>query len=253
MKYARLVKKWLILLWLLVPVGLLSYHFGPGQRELAWTEAAAARADAVSLEKQGQWQQAVEAYGKAMMAVPTFADDASSAAVARDQLRLAQIRAGFQLGKLNDTLADLRQFIEQVEATHGPGSALEYDARDLLGRVHYGAMIALRLESAEKPVWMQQWELSRQNFRYLAEHTTPSRNGLDRKNLEVVIKSADMPVPPVPPPPAGGGGGAAPPTFTPPPPSANNATTTTAPPDNRPRAPTLNNSEVTPPEFELGS
>ena len=189
-----------------------------------------------------------------MSAVPASADDASAAALARDQLRLAQIRAAFQLGKLGDTLTDLRQFVEQVEQTHGPDSPLAYDARDFLGRVHYQAMIALRLESAEKQVWMKHWELSRQNFRFLAEHSPPARNGLDRKNLEVVIKSANLPPPPVPPAGGGGGGGAAltftPPPPTPPPPTAGSGT---APPDSRPRAPTLNNSEVTPPEFELGS
>lgn len=255
-KYARFIKKWLVVLWLLVPVALLSYHFGPGQQELAWREAAEARAAAVGFEKNQHWEPAIEEYAKAANAVPSLGNDGSSAALARDQLRLAQIRAAFQLGKLEDTLTDLGQFVEQVEATHGPTSPLGFDARDFLGRVHYQAMIALRLESAEEQVWMKQWELSRQNFRFLAEHTPPSRNALDRKNLEVVIKSANLP--PLPPPPAsggGGGGGAAAPTlFTPPPPNAPPTSgTTTAPPDQRPRAPTLNNSEVTPPEFELGS
>lgn len=256
-RYARFIKKWLVVVWLLVPVALLSYHFGPGQQELAWRSAAEARSAAVVEEREQHWEQAIEKFAEAASAVPFTGHDGSSAALARDQLRLAQIRAAFQLGKLEDTLTDLRQFVEQVEATHGPTSALAFDARDFLGRVHFQAMIALRLESAEEQVWMKQWELSRQNFRYLAEHSPPGRNGLDRKNLEVVIKSANLPPPPPPPvPPAGGGGGGAkPPTlFTPPPPNAPPTSgTTTAPPDQRPRAPTLNNSALTPPEFELGS
>jgi hypothetical protein len=247
-------KKWLIILWLLIPVVLVSYHFGPGQRELAWREAAALRAEAVKHEKNQHWEQAIAAYGQALSAVPTSGDNASAATLARDQLRLAQLRAAFQLGKLDDTLTDTRQFVEHVEATHGAQSQLAYDARDFLGRVHYQAMIALRLESAEKQVWMKQWELSRQNFRFLAEHSQAGRNHLDRQNLEVVIKSANLPVPPTPPPPAGGGGGApVAVTFTPPTQAPPTAGAGVAPPDNRPRAPTLNNSEVTPPEFEKGS
>lgn len=250
----KLVKKWLILLWLLVPVALLSYHFGPGQRELAWREAAALRAEAAKHEQNQQWEQAIAAYGQAVSAVPTFSDDANAATLARDQLRLAQLRAAFQLGKLDDTLTDTRQFVEHVESIHGAQSQLAFDARDFLGRVHYQAMIALRLESAEKQVWMKHWELSRQNFRFLAEHSLANRNDLDRQNLEVVIKSANLPTPP--PPPAGGGGGgggAAPPTFTPPTQAPPTAGAGVAPPDSRPRAPTLNNSEITPPEFEKGS
>jgi hypothetical protein len=250
---AKTIKKWFVLVWLLVPVGLLSYHFGPGQRELAWREAAALRAEAAGHEKEQHWEQAIAAYGKAMNAVPAVGDNASAATLARDQLRLAQIRAAFQLGKLDTTLTDTRQFVEQVEATHGPESHLAYDARDFLGRVHYQAMIALRLESAEKQVWMKHWELSRQNFRFLAEHSGGKRNELDRQNLEVVIKSANLPPPPVPPTSSTATAASATTTFTPPTQAPPTTAVNTAPPDNRPRAPTLNNAEVTPPEFELGS
>lgn len=249
MKYAAQIKKWLVVAWLLVPVGLISYHYGPGQEALAWREAAAHRDAARSAEKLGHWEQAAEAYGEAVHAVPSSGDDASATALSRDQLRLAQIRAAFQLGDLNDTLTDLGQFVEQVEATHGAGSQLAFDARDLLGRVHYQAMIALRLESAEKEVWMKQWELARQNFRFLAEHSAASRNGLDRKNLEVVIKSANLPPLPTVPPPTGGGSSSTTPRFSPPTPPV--PTSTTAPPDQR--RPTNSISETTPPEFERGS
>src|SRR4029079_4043868 len=113
--------------------------------------------------------------------------------LSRDQLRLAQIRTRFQLGKLEETIANLRSFADEVEATHGPASSIALESRELLGRVHFQAMIALRLESAEEAVWKKQGELARQNYLFLAEHSGPSRNGVDRKNLEVVIKSADLP------------------------------------------------------------
>lgn len=255
MKYARQIKKWLVLLWLLVPVGLLSYHFGPGKQALAWQEAAAIRERAKAAEAVGHWDQAVAEYGQALGAVPSSDTalveiDASDAALARDQLRLAQIRSAFQLGNLVETLTDLEQFVKHVETTHGLDSPVVFDTRDLLGRVHYQAMVALRLESAEKQVWMKHWELSRQNFRFLAEHSPAKRNLLDRKNLEVVIKSANLPTPPVPAGGGGGGGGAA---FAlakrPTPPTTG---TGVAPPDNR-RLPTDNTSALTPPEFELGN
>jgi hypothetical protein len=247
------LKRWFVLLWMLVPVALLSYHFGPGQRALAWQDAHAERNAARAAEKEGHWEQAVEAYSRAINAVPSFADDAASEQLARDQLRLAQIRAAFQLGKLDESVEDLRMFVEHVAATHGNESSLMFDARDLLGRMHFQAMVALRLEAAEKPVWMKQWELSRQNFRFLAEHSTPGRNALDRKNLEAVIKSADLPVIAFAAPAGGGGGGAATAAnpFAAPPTQGNG--TQPPPPDNRSLRPTDSISELTPPEFELGS
>jgi len=260
MKYARAIKKWLVLVWLLIPVGLLSYHFGPGREALAWQEAAAVRQRAKAAEADGYWEEAAKAYGEALAAVPATDTAAPSGAaleidpsdteLARDQLRLAQIRASFQLGNLVETLSDLDQFVKHVETTHGLAAPVTLDARDMLGRVHYQAMIALRLESAEKQVWMKHWELARQNFRFLAEHSPASRNLLDRKNLEVVIKSANLPTPPVPSGGGGGGGAALQASKRPLPPTAGAGVAT---PNQGPRIPALQNSELTPPEFELGN
>lgn len=255
MRYAKQIKKWLILVWLLIPVGLLSYHYGPGRQALAWQEAAALRAQATAAEKEGNWEQAVANYGQALGAVPAAnvsagEVDVSDSALARDQLRLAQIRSAFQLGDLAQTITDLEQFVKQVETTHGLESPVTFEARDLLGRVHYQAMIALRLESAEKEVWMRHWELSRQSFRFLAEHSPPSRNLSDRKNLEVVIKSANLPTPPVPSGGGGGGGAALQASKFPTPPTTGSGV---AQPDQRRLTPTNSISELNPPEFERGN
>ena len=67
--FAKSLKKYLVLVWLLVPVALLSYHFGPGQQALAWQEAHAYRNAALEAEQQGHWEQAIDAYGKAMRMV----------------------------------------------------------------------------------------------------------------------------------------------------------------------------------------
>lgn len=251
------MKKWLVLVWLLVPVALVSYHFGPGQEALAWREADEYRHAALDLERDGNWEQAVDAYQQSLNSLPPFGDDDQASVLSRDQLRLAQIRTRFQLGKLEETIANLRAFADEVEAAHGLASSIALESRELLGRVHFQAMVALRLESAEEAVWKKQWELARQNYRFLAEHSPRTRNGVDRKNLEVVIKSADLPPDAFPPPPAGGGGGGAATAFStiPPPPSAANATTiSTTPPDNRSLQPKPSLSELPPPpEFELGS
>jgi len=249
------MKKWLVLLWLLVPVALVSYHFSAGVEAIAWREADEYRRTAKDHEAAGQWEPAIEAYQQALNAMPATADADPASREARDQMRLAQIRARFQLGRLDETVSSLRAFLDEVEQTHGPRSDTAYDARDLLGRVHFQTMVAMRLESAEAEVWKRQWELSRQNFRYLAERTDGPRNALDRKNLEVVIKSADLPVLALPPPPTGGAGGGgatalAPPIVPPPPTDAAAAPVVT---DARPRAAADGKAAVTPPEFDLGS
>ncbi len=184
------MKKWLILAWLLIPVALLSYHFGPGQDALAFRQSQQHLPPPSGLNPSGHFDEAIEAYAESAASLcPSPKSPMLELAVARDQLRLAQIRGRFQLGRLAETLEGLHVLVADVEREHGRDAPLAHDARDFLGRVHYQAMIALRLESAEEEVWRRHWELARQNFRYLAEHTSGARNSLDRQNLEVVIKS----------------------------------------------------------------
>lgn len=245
------MRKWLVLVWLLVPVALVSYHYGPGQEALAWREAQSHLDEARQFEKQGQWEHAVEAYQHALNTLPAHADPTPQATAARDQLRLAQIRANFELGHLVESIDELRLLADDVERTHGPDAPLLYDVRDLLGRVHFQAMVALRLESAEEEVWKRQWELSRQNFRFLAEHTTGKRNHLDRQNLEVVIKSADLPTEALAAPSGSGtGAGVLAPAPTAAPATGNAQAAAT---DNRPRTKQNKLAPVDPPEFELGN
>jgi len=187
------MKKWFFLAWLLIPVVLVSYHFGPGQKAVAYRTAQSHLQQAEQFETQGHWDEAIDQYDKAVVALPAADDQQAELIVARDQLRLAQIRDRFRLGRLAESITSLDLLAADVERTGGPNSPLAYDVRDFLGRVHFQAMIALRLESADEAVWKRHWELSRQNFRFLAEHTPGSRNKLDRLNLEAVIKSAELP------------------------------------------------------------
>ncbi|QDU92853.1 hypothetical protein [Lignipirellula cremea] len=250
------MKRWLLLLWLLVPVALLSYHFGPGQAALAYRQSQQNFQLAQELEETGHFDEAIDQYGEALSSLPATTEPA---AVARDQIRLAQVRVRFQQGRLAETLSSLGVLVEEIEQTHGADSALAYETRDFLGRVHYQAMAALRLESAEKEVWLRHWELSRQNYRYLAEHTPGGRNDRDRRNLEVVIKSFNDPVPPTAASAAGGGFDTAGLTdvITPPPPDAPIAPGFGPPPptviDARPREPTPESPAPELNEFDLGS
>ncbi len=245
------MKKWLILIWLLIPVALVSYHFGPGQASLAYRNAQASLADAKILERDGHFDEAIERYGETLTALPQSDEPPPDLALRRDQLRLAQIQARFQLGRLAETLENLNLLIEDVEREHGLNSPLAQDVRDLLGRVHYQAMVALRMESAEEAVWKKHWELARQNFRFLAEHTKGYRNQQDRRNLEVVIKSFDLPKEAFAAPTAVATTTAGLATTKTP---ATNATAAPTPTDARPRPETPpNKPPPRPDEFDLGS
>ena len=50
------MKKWLVLVWLLAPVALLSYHYGPGQQAVAWQAARRHYERALRLEADGRFE-----------------------------------------------------------------------------------------------------------------------------------------------------------------------------------------------------
>jgi hypothetical protein len=49
--------------------------------------------------------------------------------------------------------------------------ALQLEARELAGRVHYLSAWVMRLEGARRELWLEEAELARQNFRMLAEES----------------------------------------------------------------------------------
>ena len=183
------MKKWLVLIWLLVGVGLLSYQAGPGQEALAWKYAKLRLKEAKEFQESGHYDEAIEKITESISTLPTPEEPEEDLLIARNKLRLAQLQNTFQLGKLAETLEGLILLVEEVEKEHGAQSEIAFEVREFLGRVYYHAMVALRLEAAEEAVWVRCFELARQNYRFLAENTKGSRNKVDRKNLEVVIKS----------------------------------------------------------------
>lgn len=193
------MKKWFVLIWLLVGVALLSYHAGPGQQALAWKYAKAELQKAQELEESGHFEEAIEKLDDTMATLPTQDEPEEELQIARHKLQLSQLRNRFKLGHLAETLEGTMQLITDVEEVHGSHSEIAFEVREFLGRAYFQAQVALRLESAEEEVWIRFWELSRQNYRFLAENTEGRRNKTDRKNLEVVIKSfnEEILVPPV--------------------------------------------------------
>ncbi|MCA9177428.1 MAG: hypothetical protein KDB14_23245 [Planctomycetales bacterium] len=185
------MKKWLVLVWLLAPVALLSYHYGPGQQAVAWQAARRHYERALRLEADGRFDEAQAAYHDSQQALPRGDDDETPTPIktASSQLRLAEARMQLRQGQLANSLQALRGLLSDVQREHGELAPVTLETRELLGEAHYSAMVALRLEAAERDVWMRHWELARQQYRRLAEQSPASRNARDRENLEVVIKS----------------------------------------------------------------
>lgn len=181
-------KKLLLCLWLVTPIGLLAYHYGPGQMSMARDSAASQLALAGNFEAKEQWRDAIAAYSDALAKLPASDRDT------RWQVRLAQGKARMQTGELPEAINDLETLLTEMEKEKAPAAQLD-DVRANLAKGDYYAGWLMRLEGAKTEEWMVQVDNARQNFRLLAEDalkTDPAAAKGHQENLEATIRLARM-------------------------------------------------------------
>ncbi len=181
-------KKLLFLSWLLAPVALLAFHYGPGQSALSKDAAAQKLAEARSCEQQEDWSGAVAAYADALTKLPP------AERTARWQARLAQSKARMYSGELPEAMADMDALLAEMEKEKAPQPQVD-EVRSNLGTAGYYAGWLMRLEGAPAAEWNLEVENARQHFRLLAESklpSDPSAAKAHQENLEATIRLARM-------------------------------------------------------------
>src|SRR5689334_11989029 len=101
-------RKILLGIWLLVPVALLAYHYGPGQARLAQDRAALKIAEAKTLEAKEDWASAYRVWSEALAGTP------DTQPATRFQIRLALARTRIQMGGLPEAMHDLSSLLDEV-------------------------------------------------------------------------------------------------------------------------------------------
>ena len=186
---AKLVRRALIVLWLLAPTALLAWHFGPGQEKLAKDKVQEHLSTAKSLEGHEKWAEAVKAYEAAIAALP--ADETRT----RNKLRLAHAKAQMRAGDLPEAMESLEGLLAEVEKVGDqPDTAREI--RGTQAAFRYYAAWLMRLEGASSEEWTEQVDQSRQHYRLLAEKAQ-SKGEVEQveayeKNLEASVRLARM-------------------------------------------------------------
>lgn len=166
---------WIV--WLLLPVSVGAYHYGPGQDRLALDRVGdeilegvrlSARARAIQ-ESDGEraaiptWQEAAAAFQQALRELP--ADRAAESRGVRLELAKAQMLI-HELPEASELLQSLVEELEQ-DATADP--VLLTDARRAYASSQYYMTWLLRLEGAGRERWEPTIEVARQTYKLLAE------------------------------------------------------------------------------------
>jgi len=165
-----MIRKTLILLWMLFPVAVAAYHFNYGSKQVLRQQAYQRLGEIQRLERQAQpdWPKIVEQYAALSEELPPDEDP-----VVLCHVRLAVCKARLEMLDLEPAIAELTRLLQETASVYGENARITRGVREQLGKAHYYATWVLKTNGAPETQWRPFAERARQLFRYLAEWENP--------------------------------------------------------------------------------
>lgn len=169
-------------LWLLVPLGLAAYHYGPGQEKLALDRTEDQLAVARKAMVDEEWSLAIEAYQKALALLPKDEKTISR----RIQLEVA--KAKMQNKALPEAREDLVELVSEINGDSDAPADLKEDALSTLANARYYMTYLMKLEGLPASEWEPEIEAARQEYKLLAQ--TGSDKAKHQLDLDAAVRLA---------------------------------------------------------------
>jgi hypothetical protein len=187
-----MIRKTLILLWMLFPVGVAAYHFNEGPRQMARERAYARLSEIRRLEntEEPDWEEVILCYNQVTAELPPDEDP-----LVFYQIRLAICEARLEMLDLATVIEDLTRLLQETAAVYGENAPITRGVREQLGKAHYYATWVLKTSGASEEEWRPFAERARQLFRYLAELEDPEEfrdyEERVRREFEKAVENTD--------------------------------------------------------------
>jgi len=192
------MRKLLLILWLVVPVGAFAYHMGPGQdlmrldraQELGAgaqenvTEAMKIAASQGEAAAKGEWTLAEQGFAEALALVGN--EDVFEAR----SLRLERAKCQMQISKLPEANAELSQLVDEMVADGGSDPELLKNARHALANSEYYMTWLMRLEGLGRDEWEPRIEGARQTLKLLAQEAEQKGDAQELEKTEQDLEAA---------------------------------------------------------------
>jgi hypothetical protein len=176
--------------WLLLPVIVAAWHYGPGQEQVLLGQVVAVLAKADQAAAAGQWDEAEEWYAEALKQLPVN----RRADIRR--VRLERAKAQMLAKKLPVARHDLDDLVQELTADPSADQTLQDEARSALASAQYFTTWQMRLEGYAREEWEPEIENARQNYRLLAEQAETRGDPVEAKkraeDLEAAIRLERM-------------------------------------------------------------
>lgn len=172
-----------IVFWLLVPLGLAAYHYGPGQDRIELDDAGKAMAAADQAVANENWDVAIASYQKALSILP------EEKAEMVTKIRIEIAKAKIQNKGLPEARQEMLQLVAELKASNESASPeLMEAAVETLAYTRYYMTYLMKLEGLPPTEWEPEIEAARQEYKLLAQ--TGSNRERHLSSLESAIRLA---------------------------------------------------------------
>jgi hypothetical protein len=184
------MRVFMLVCWLMLPILIGAYHYGPGQERLRLDEAAALLDTAEQYAAGQEWAKAAGAYDEALRLLPPerLADTR--------RIRLERAKAQMLARQLPAAHEDLKSLVDDMNSDRGADQQVLAQARSALANSQYYLTWLMRLEGLGKDAWEPEVEAARQQYRLLAEEAESAGDVAaarkHREDLESTIRLARM-------------------------------------------------------------
>ena len=179
----------LSVLWLLIPIGALAYHLGPGQDNLKRDEAARQLAQADAAAAQQDWSEAIKGYNQALAVLPSSDIDRQR------RIRLERAKCQMLNHQLPEANEDLKALADELR-NESPDSEMLTECEIALANSEYYLTWLKRLEGLPRESWEPDVTASEQLYRRLAEEAEQEGRSSEllerKKDLESAVKLARL-------------------------------------------------------------
>ena len=177
-------------IWCLVPLGLVAFHYGPGQTGVALDHTASHLDDAQSAAAAENWPAAIAAYEKALASLPK--DRVSEAR----KIRLELAKARMLSSGLPEARTELEALANEMESDSSSDPEVRDDAIAALASSRFYMTYLMKLEGLPDAEWEPEIEAARQERKLLVERAQASGDTkaatVHADDLESAIRLARM-------------------------------------------------------------
>jgi hypothetical protein len=181
---ATLMRIYLLLGWLVLPVAGVAYHYGPGQERMRLDDVASLLSEAQTAVDSHDWSAAQERLDEALKLIPAGHTDAVR------RVRIERAKAQMMVKQLPDAQRELLALVDEIKGDPKADPTLQRDAREALANAQFYMTWLMRLEGQPRETWEPEIEASRQNYRLLAEQAEAGKDASCAQRAKEDLESA---------------------------------------------------------------